>query len=208
MKRSIQNGSRVSGTIRRNGSSPALGATHSVGPSRTVPAMLSASPLKSVGRQRDRLKLLPSAVPGNSAAKLSADVAHEGYIVSRRTVERDLSGLQNRFPIKRGKEQPIRSHWAAGRMQVLGMSMTGAFALHQPQASWTHCCLQRCAAKSKGWATWPARSLSSSVRPTNSPAGPARSPQFSRAFRSSLRPSAQVVSGRAARRTIQIILEK
>lgn len=93
--------------------------------------MPSDSPLNAVARQWELLTLLPSAAPGKSAAELSVDLAHAGYTVSRRTVERDLDGLQNRFPINRGEEQPFRWYWATGRMQVLGMSMTDAFALHQ-----------------------------------------------------------------------------
>lgn len=93
--------------------------------------MPSDSPLNAVARQWELLTLLPSAAPGKSAAELSSDLARAGYTVSRRTVERDLDGLQNRFPVNRGEEQPFRWYWTTGRMQILGMSMTDAFALHQ-----------------------------------------------------------------------------
>lgn len=91
--------------------------------------MPSNTPLNAVDRQWELLTLVPGGSLGKTAAQLSADLASAGFQVTRRTVERDLDGLQSRFPITHDDDQPFRWHWASGNLSVMGMSMRDAFSL-------------------------------------------------------------------------------
>lgn len=85
----------------------------------------------AITRQWELLKHLPSTEPGTTAADLRLTLAGLGYAVSKRTVERDLEGLEALFPITHGDDEPYRWHWVkGGAMGVLGLSTADALSLH------------------------------------------------------------------------------
>ena len=93
--------------------------------------MPSNSPRNAITRQWELLKLLPSGSPGKSAGDLKQALADGGYVVTKRTVERDLEALETLFPIMHGETPPFDWHWVkGGAFGVLGLSTADALSLH------------------------------------------------------------------------------
>lgn len=85
----------------------------------------------AVARQWELLKLLPSFPQGVTSARLQQDLRDLGYDVSKRTVERDLEGLESLFSIAHGDEQPYQWHWAKGaQTRLAAMSLPEALSAH------------------------------------------------------------------------------
>lgn len=93
--------------------------------------MPADSPRNAIARQWELLKLLPSGAPGKSAADLTRALADAGYMVSKRTVERDLEALKRLFPIMHDGEAPFGWQWSRGSaFDVLGLSTSDAMSLN------------------------------------------------------------------------------
>ena len=66
----------------------------------------------SIARQWELLRLIPSRKPGITSAELTKQIADKGYIVTKRTVERDLRDLSAMFPLLADEESvPFRWYW-------------------------------------------------------------------------------------------------
>lgn len=92
--------------------------------------MPAHSPRNAVARQWELLKRLPSGPPGKHTGALAQELADGGYLVSKRTVERDLQALESLFPITHGEIEPFDWHWLKGaRFGVPGLSLTDALSL-------------------------------------------------------------------------------
>jgi predicted DNA-binding transcriptional regulator YafY len=93
--------------------------------------MSSNTPRNAVARQWEVLKLLSSRSQGATAARLRLDLRDQGYTVTKRTVERDLEGLEPLFPITHGEEQPYQWHWVKGASTLLSaLSLPEALSAH------------------------------------------------------------------------------
>lgn len=93
--------------------------------------MSAASVRKSVARQWQLLKLLPSRSPGLEAKVLTQQLHDAGFSVSKRTVERDLLDLSLQFPLQcNDKSKPFGWHWMAGaNLDIPGISVAEALSL-------------------------------------------------------------------------------
>lgn len=93
--------------------------------------MPSASTHSALNRQWELLQQLPSHPPGITCAELVARLSSMGYLVSKRTVERDLADLSRQFPLQcNDKGQPYGWYWAAGAsVELPGMSISEALNL-------------------------------------------------------------------------------
>ena len=99
--------------------------------SRNSLRMPSNSPRNAVARHWELLKRLPSSPPGKTTSELTLEVAEAGYQVTKRTIERDLEGLEDLFPISHGDAEPFGWHWVKGSaFGVMGLSTADALSLH------------------------------------------------------------------------------
>lgn len=93
--------------------------------------MPADSPRNAIARQWELLRCLPSNAPGKCAADLKAQLVGAGYLITKRTVERDLEALASLFPITHGLTAPYDWHWMkGGAFGLLGLSTTDALSLH------------------------------------------------------------------------------
>jgi len=66
-------------------------------------------------RQWQLLRLIPSKAPGKTVAVLLEALSNEGFIVTRRTVERDLATLSEPFKLTcNDKGTPQGWHYSSG----------------------------------------------------------------------------------------------
>lgn len=85
----------------------------------------------TITRQWELLKLLPSRSPGLTSRDLEQVLVGEGFDVSKRTVERDLSELSRLFPITcNAKSKPYGWYWAKdASIDMPGISVAEALSL-------------------------------------------------------------------------------
>jgi len=85
----------------------------------------------ALARQWQLLRLLPTNPPGITARELAALLAREGFTVTKRTVERDLSELSSLFGIAcNDKGTPYGWHWMKGKYADLpGLAVSDALSL-------------------------------------------------------------------------------
>lgn len=77
--------------------------------------MPKASHHQAVARQWEILKRLPSRSPGITARQLADVLAQHGFVITKRTVERDLMELSSLFPLVcNDKGTPYGWHWMEG----------------------------------------------------------------------------------------------
>jgi len=86
----------------------------------------------ALARQWELLRLLPSRLPGITANELASRLQGNGFIVSKRTVERDLTELSTLFGIAcNDKGMPYGWYWMNGEPADLpGVSITDAISLN------------------------------------------------------------------------------
>lgn len=86
----------------------------------------------ALARQWELLRLLPSRQPGITAADLARRLQDNGFVVSKRTIERDLSELSTLFGIAcNDKGMPYGWYWMNGEPADLpGISITDAISLN------------------------------------------------------------------------------
>jgi len=86
----------------------------------------------ALARQWELLRLLPSRLPGITANELAGRLQGNGFVVSKRTVERDLSELSTLFGIAcNDKGMPYGWYWMNGEPADLpGVSITDAISLN------------------------------------------------------------------------------
>ena len=93
--------------------------------------MPKADSRSALARQWELLKCLPKHPPGATVASLTERLGSIGYVVSKRTVERDMNTLESVFGItcNDAAETP-RWHWIDGKsFDLPGMDFTDAFSL-------------------------------------------------------------------------------
>lgn len=77
--------------------------------------MPDRSSRETIARQWQLLRLIPIFKPGATAAELTGKLADNGYPTSKRTVERDLTELEQIFPIAcNNKGRPYGWYWRRG----------------------------------------------------------------------------------------------
>lgn len=93
--------------------------------------MPSNSSRRTLARQWELLKLLPSKPPGLSASDLFQRLLEAGHETSKRTVERDLSELSQLFPLQcNDKGIPYGWHWMPGSaIELPALSLSDALTL-------------------------------------------------------------------------------
>lgn len=86
----------------------------------------------ALARQWELLRLLPSRAPGITATELASRLQDNGFVVSKRTIERDLSELSTLFGIVcNDKGMPYGWYWMNGEPADLpGISITDAISLN------------------------------------------------------------------------------
>ncbi|WP_194757189.1 helix-turn-helix transcriptional regulator [Aliidiomarina indica] len=86
---------------------------------------------QTVTRQWELLKQLPSRGPGITSGELTQRLIDEGFAVSKRTVERDLSDLSCLFPIQcNDKSRPFGWYWLRdASVDLPGVSLAEAMSL-------------------------------------------------------------------------------
>lgn len=86
----------------------------------------------ALARQWELLRLLPSRLPGITANELASRLQGNGFVVSKRTVERDLTELSTLFGIAcNDKGMPYGWYWMNGEPADLpGVSITDAISLN------------------------------------------------------------------------------
>lgn len=92
--------------------------------------MPSATTRATLSRQWELLRQLPSRSPGTTSAELVARLKDAGFIISKRTIERDLNELSLIFPLERNdKSIPYGWYWAANagfrQLRVLNNATEG-----------------------------------------------------------------------------------
>lgn len=94
--------------------------------------MPKASNTAAIDRLLEILKRLPTKRPGITASELTNWLRQEGYKVSKRTVERDLSDLAGHFPIYcNDRSKPYGWYWIAGEAPDLpSLTMADAMSLY------------------------------------------------------------------------------
>jgi len=94
--------------------------------------MPKASHHHALARQWELLRLLPSRLPGITATELANRLQNSGFVVSKRTIERDLSELSTLFGIAcNDKGTPYGWYWMNGEPADLpGISITDAISLN------------------------------------------------------------------------------
>ena len=66
----------------------------------------------SLARQWELLRIIPSRKPGITSLELTKQIADKGYVVTKRTVERDLRDLSTLFPLMADEDSaPFRWYW-------------------------------------------------------------------------------------------------
>ncbi|MBQ6534198.1 MAG: hypothetical protein IJI37_03430 [Opitutales bacterium] len=66
----------------------------------------------SLARQWELMRLIPTRQPGITSAELTRRIADNGYVVTKRTVERDLRDLSAQFPLVANEDSaPFRWYW-------------------------------------------------------------------------------------------------
>lgn len=93
--------------------------------------MPKASHHQATARQWEILKRLPRRSPGISARQLANVLALDGFVVTKRTIERDLLELSSLFPLVcNDKGTPYGWHWMEGEgLNLPGLSITDAISL-------------------------------------------------------------------------------
>lgn len=93
--------------------------------------MTTNSARMTITRQWELLKLLPNRPPGATSRDLEQTLSGEGFEVSKRTVERDLSELSRLFPIIcNAKGKPYGWYWAKdASIDMPGISVAEALSL-------------------------------------------------------------------------------
>ncbi|WP_157980968.1 helix-turn-helix transcriptional regulator [Aliidiomarina shirensis] len=93
--------------------------------------MTTNSARMTITRQWELLKLLPNRSPGVTSRDLERALVSEGFEVSKRTVERDLSELRRLFPIIcNAKGKPYGWYWAKdASIDMPGLSVAEALSL-------------------------------------------------------------------------------
>lgn len=86
---------------------------------------------RTLARQWELLRLLPSKSPGLTAAELHIRLQDAGHETSKRTIERDLLELSQLFPLQcNDKGMPYGWHWMPGCASELpGLSLGEALTL-------------------------------------------------------------------------------
>lgn len=99
--------------------------------------MPSNSSRRTLARQWELLKLLPSKPPGLPASELQSRLRNAGHETSKRTIERDLNELSQLFPLQcNDKGMPYGWHWAPGSATELpGLSLSDALTLQLIEGS-------------------------------------------------------------------------
>ena len=93
----------------------------------TVPSAKSHS---TVSRQWELLKHLPKRESGITVTELLGRLEASGYIISRRTVERDLNDLSLVFPLQCSEDTPQAWYWTPGvNVELQGITLTEALSL-------------------------------------------------------------------------------
>lgn len=94
--------------------------------------MPKASHHHALARQWELLRLLPTRAPGITAAEIAGRLQDNGFIVSKRTIERDLTELSLLFGIVcNDKGMPYGWYWMNGEPADLpGVSITDAISLN------------------------------------------------------------------------------
>lgn len=82
-------------------------------------------------RTWELLKLIPQRPPGKTARMLLQELATRGYVVAKKTVERDLSELSTIFPIAANeKSKPYQWYWMPNAsLDLPGVEVTEALSL-------------------------------------------------------------------------------
>jgi predicted DNA-binding transcriptional regulator YafY len=85
----------------------------------------------ALARQWELLKKLPPRGPGLTASQITAWLKEQGYLVSKRTVERDLIELSATFGIVcNDKSRPYGWHWMPGKQcDFTSINLTDAVSL-------------------------------------------------------------------------------
>lgn len=93
--------------------------------------MPKASHHQAVARQWEILKRLPKRGPGITARQLAHDLADYGFVITKRTVERDLQELSGLFPLVcNDKGTPYGWHWMEGEgVDLPGPTVAEALSL-------------------------------------------------------------------------------
>jgi len=86
----------------------------------------------AISRVLEILKRIPTRSPGVTAREMMLWLQDEGYECSKRTVERDLDGLREQFPlICNDKSIPFGWHWVPGFAPDLpALTVADAMSLH------------------------------------------------------------------------------
>lgn len=94
--------------------------------------MAKASHHHALARQWELLRMLPTRPPGISASELATRLQNAGFIVTKRTIERDLQELFGLFGIAcNDKGMPYGWYWMNGEPADLpGISITDAVSLN------------------------------------------------------------------------------
>lgn len=93
--------------------------------------MPRASHHQAIARQWEILKRLPARGPGVTARELADYLTGLGYVVTKRTVERDLQELSRLFPLHcNDKGSPYGWHWMEGEGLMSGVGVAEALSLH------------------------------------------------------------------------------
>lgn len=94
--------------------------------------MPKASHHQAIARQWEILKRLPRRSPGITTRQLADDLAQDGFVVTKRTVERDLLELSSLFPLVcNDKGTPYGWHWMEGEgLDLPGLTVADAISLH------------------------------------------------------------------------------
>ncbi|MGF1451812.1 MAG: helix-turn-helix transcriptional regulator [Opitutales bacterium] len=75
---------------------------------------------KTILRQWELLRRIPARVPGKTAAQLTDELALAGFKVDKRTVERDLCDLSDKFGLVSGDSKPYQWRWRDGQRDLFG----------------------------------------------------------------------------------------
>ncbi|APE99243.1 TPA: WYL domain-containing protein [Pseudomonas putida] len=93
--------------------------------------MPSAKTHTALSRQWELLRQLPKRAPGSTVTELLARLTDAGYVISRRSIERDLHDLSLVFPLQRNEGgTPSGWYWKPGvSVELQGITLTEAVSL-------------------------------------------------------------------------------